>query len=127
MAVFEWTEETPVTANNLNAMQEQNQDEVDNKIAKIGKTLWEGSFSSGSITIPGLSDYTYIIVMLSSVACFGTLTRGFGGMVAYGGYTIQHFAYRVKVSGNTMTIDNNERGGSSGSANEPITKIIGLF
>ena len=72
MAVFEWTEETPVTANNLNVMQEQNQDEVNSKIttelSKFGKTLWEGSFTSGTISVPDISKYKLIAVYSGNVA-----------------------------------------------------------
>lgn len=131
MAVFNWTENTPVTANNLNAMQQFNQDLVDTKITnnfgKFGKKLWEGSFSSGTITVDDLMAYSFIIVMLDSVPCFGTLSRGAGGIGAYQSYAVSHYGYRFNVSGNTLTIDNNDRGGTNGTTNVPVTEIYGIF
>lgn len=101
--------------------------EIDNKLLKIGKLLWTGSFSSGSIIVDELSNYTMIMVMLNSVPCIGTLSRGIGGIGTYTSHGISHAAYRFKVDGNKLTINGEDTGGTNGSSNEPVTAIYGLF
>lgn len=96
-------------------------------IKSIGKLLWEGSFTSGSITINGLSDYTTIIAIVGGATCIGSLTYGLGGAGVYGSYATSIYNYRFAVNGNTLTIDNINRGGSDGTSNVPVTKIYGLI
>lgn len=133
MAVFEWTEQTPVTANNLNVMQEDNQDEVDTKITtamdRIGKTLWEGSFSSGTLSVPHISEYTMICVFAGSLMMVGN--QRYGGMVfrAWRSTTTTSYGYRYtyNATNNTLTIDTDNAGATDGANNVAITKIIGVF
>ncbi len=129
MAVFEWTEETPVTANNLNEMQELIEFATENKMRRFGKLLWQGNFSLSNpvITVPDLSDYKFIIVMLDSIPCFGTLSRGVGGIGTYDSYGISHYAYRFAVDGNRLSITPQDKGGTDGTQNVPVTKIYGAF
>jgi hypothetical protein len=145
------SESTPINAENLNKMEDgiynnsQNIGDITalnttdkssvvnainentENISGFGKLLWEGSFTSGSITIDGLSDYTTIIVIVGGATCIGSLEYGMGGAGGYGSYTTSIYNYRFGVSGNTLTIDNINRGGSNGTSNVAVTKIYGLF
>lgn len=96
-------------------------------INKFGKKLWEGSFTSDSITVDGLSNYTLFAMKVGAVYCFGSRNYGLGGLLSYGSYSIGYAGYRLGGSGDTLTIDNANRGGSYGSSNEPISEIWGLF
>lgn len=97
-------------------------------VNKFGKLLWSGSFTSGSITVPGLSNYKVIVVFVAgAVYCIGSRYYGVGGIGKYGEYTSQVYNYRCTGTGDTMTIDNLNKGGSNGTQNEPITAIYGLF
>ena len=129
MAVFEWTEEIPVTANNLNVMQEQNQDEVDNKIAKMGKTLWEGSFTSGTISVPDISNYKLIAIYVGNVMMLGNQYYGGLSFTTYGQLTTVTYAYRYTydATNETLATDSNNRGATNGTTNLAITKIVGLI
>jgi hypothetical protein len=147
--------DTPINANNLNKIEEgiyNNSLGVDNignlanlettakttvvaatneiyeLINKIGKQLWTGTFTSGSITVDGLSNYTIIVVILEgNVPCIGTANWGFGGIGRYGGYQIDNYAYRFYPNGNTLTIDTYNKGGTNGSSQVAVKKIYGIF
>lgn len=101
--------------------------ELDTGVKKIGKLLWSGSFTTGSITVSGLSDYEVIICVVGGCTCIGSKAYGVGGVGAYGAYTTNVFNYRFGVSGNTLTIDSVNKGGSNGTENQPITAIYGLI
>lgn len=118
--------ENKVTASDMNEIKTAHND-TDTKLGNIGKLLWEGSFTSGSITINGLSDYTTIIAIVGGATCIGSLTYGSGGAGGYGSYATSIYNYRFGVNGNTLTIDNINRGGSDGTSNVAVTKIYGLF
>lgn len=93
----------------------------------IGKLLWSGTFTSGEITVDGISSYSVIAVVEGSVICFGTKYFGLGGFGEYGTYGIGTRAYRFGVNGDTLTIDNNNKGGTNGTSQEAITAIYGVF
>ena len=99
-----------------------------NKLDKVGKLLWSGSFAEGTITVPGLSDYSLLVVSLSGgINCIGNRTWGIGGIGAYASYNIQIYGYRFSSSGDTLTIDNVCKGGSDGTQNVPVVAIRGLY
>lgn len=127
------SESTPINASNLNKIENGIYDNSVNielantQINQFGKLLWEGNFTSGSITVNGLNDYTIIIAIVGGAICIGDLQYGIGGAGGYGSYTTSIYNYRFGVNGNTLTIDNINRGGSDGTQNVPVTKIYGLF
>lgn len=96
-------------------------------IKKIGKLLYEGSFTTGTITVDGISNYTVIIAIVGGATCIGSLQYGMGGAGGYGSYSTSIYNYRFGVNGDTLTIDSNNRGGSNGTSNVAVTKIYGLF
>lgn len=81
----------------------------------LGKTLWTGSFKSGSINVPGLSDYDIIGVYFSAggtdsggeVLAFMSRsydgTKFLGGMVSSSQTDVRLVSGQYKVSGNTLT------------------------
>ena len=94
---------------------------------KVGKKLWEGNFSSGSITVEGISNYHLICVNLGSIICLGSIYYGLGGIGGYASYSTSTFFYRFSASGDTLTIDDISKGGTDGSKNVPVTAIYGIF
>lgn len=100
-----------------------------NYVNKIGKSLWQGTFDSGSIEIVGLSKYTIIGVYTSdSVLCIGTKSYGSGGFLEYGSSSnISFNAYRFNASGDTLTIDTNNTGATNGKQHVKVLQIWGLF
>ncbi len=89
--------------------------------------LWSGNFTKGSITVGNLSNYMLIVVELEGgVICIGSQTYGIGGVAGYGSYTINNYAYRFLASGNTLTIDNHNCGGTDGTKNIPVISIYGV-
>lgn len=100
-----------------------------NYINKIGKSLWRGTFDSGSIEVVGISKYTIIGVYTSdSVLCIGTKSYGSGGFLEYGSSSnISFNAYRFNTSGDTLTIDTNNTGATNGNQHIQVTEIYGIF
>lgn len=100
-----------------------------NYLNKIGKSLWQGTFDSGSIEIVGLSKYTIIGVYTSeSVLCIGTKSYGSGGFLEHGSSSnILFNAYRFNVNGDTLTIDANNTGATDGTQHIQVTEIYGIF
>ena len=102
--------------------------QLNNSLNSLDKYLWSGSFSSGSITIDGLENYRLISVILEGgVPCIGTKSYGHGAIVQYGGYGINHYAYRFETSGNTLTINDVNKGGTDGTKNMPVVQIYGII
>lgn len=123
---------TPTTATVVDTYSESTTDAysanfVNGEIEKIGKLLWSGNFTSGSITVPGLNDYNCIAVSVGGVLCIGNKNYGGNNYVSYGALTISNMAYRVNTTGDTMEINSYDKGGSNGTAQQPITAIYGIF
>lgn len=89
--------------------------------------LWSGSFTSGSITVPGLSNYTIILVNVGDCPCIGT--KDYGGMLIpdYGSNSLISYGYRFTVDGNTLTINDINKGGTNGTQLCPVLQILGLL
>lgn len=87
MDTFEWTEETPVTANNMNEMQNILNDNVTNGFQANGTILWTNpnptsDFSGQNITL-GSDDYDVLVWHyrndVQSNLCFSQQTlKGYG-------------------------------------------------
>ena len=93
----------------------------------VGKLLWSGTFTSGSIDVDGLSDYSVIAVVVATVVCIGNKNYGLGGFCEDGSYSHGFRSYRFDVSGDTLTIDSINKGGSNGTSQEIVSAIYGVF
>lgn len=101
--------------------------QLNSEINSIGKLLWSGSFTSGSITVPGLSNYSYVIVNVGGVSCFGSPEYGGNVIGGYASYGFGYRSYRFSVNGDKLTIDDINKGGSDGTGNVEVRNIIGLI
>lgn len=110
-----------------------------NQAIRNGTTLWQGSFGSGSITVPNLLNYSVYIIKIDVNATMvlasrhpnGTI-RGIGGM-STDGHVIT-YQVSLNYSGNTITygdtssvLHNKSGSHSANSGNEPISEIIGVI
>ena len=125
---------TSITSNNeADIITESAYNATTNKIAtmldinKFGKLLWTGSFTTGTISVPGLSNYQLIAVSVGGLLCVGSKSFGGNSFCTYGGYSIQHYAYRFTVGQDSLSINNIDVGGSDGTQNVAVTGIYGIF
>lgn len=114
-----------VSASDLNAIKSV----VNNNANFIGKTLWEGSFSTGTLSVPGISEYSIIVVYVGGVAMIGN--QSYGGTIfrTYNNITHSSYAYRFTYSSanETLTTSTENPGASDGTNQLTITKIVGVF
>ena len=104
------------------------------------KQLWSGSWSSGTLTVPGISQYS-LLVLYSTVPILCSRTSGSGFLIGVSAYTsggIQYIRHiHASLSGDTLSIysNNNTPGGGQthivsgahGAAFEtPVTAIYGI-
>lgn len=99
------------------------------------KLLWSGSFSNGSITVSGYSDYAlFAFESAASEGLFliGGYWAGVGGFTIYGSSYITVMGYRFGVDGDRLSIDSYNKGITSWdpttgtTATFAVTKIYGL-
>ena len=99
------------------------------------KLLWSGSFSSGSITVPGYSDYelfAFESAAAEGLFLVGGYWAGIGGFSLYGSNYINVMGYRFGVNGDRLSIDSYNKGITSwdpstgATATFATTKIYGL-
>lgn len=104
-------------------------DGVQTNLNKIGKTLWEGLFSTGTLTVPNISDYTMIIVQTGALIMFGNQRYGGAAFRTYRNTTPSFYVYRFtyNAANNTLTTDTDNPGASDGTNQLTINKIIGVF
>ena len=104
-------------------------DAVQTNLNKIGKTLWTGSFSTGTLTVPNLNEYTMICVYVNNVMMVGNQYYGGTAFRLYRGVGIVNWGYRFTYSStnNTLKTDTDNPGASDGTNQLTITKIIGIF
>ncbi len=100
-----------------------------NNLSKIGKVLWEGSFSTGTLTIPHLNEYSLICVFAGSLVMIGN--QSYGGLTfrAWRSTSFASYGYRFtyNATNNTLTTDSDNPGASDGTNQITITKIVGVF
>lgn len=128
----EYSGATPLSASNLNAMQDgiyEDIEEVDNKILEIGKELWTGSFTTGSIHVPNISKYTLIAINVNGVLCLGNQRYGGCVFTRYNALDTTSYGYRYTYDSinETLTVDTNNTGATDGTNRQTITEIYGIF
>ena len=104
-------------------------EEVENKTLKIGKQLWTGAFSTGSIIVPDISKYTLIAINVAGILCLGN--QRYGGCVFTKYHTLETASYGYRYTYNstneTLTVDTNNTGATDGTTRQTITEIYGIF
>ena len=116
------------SAANMNDLEERIDAGFTELTGKLIKQLWKGSFTSGTIAVPGINKYICIAVNVGGVVCVGNRNYGIGGYVKYGDYPIAIHGYRFTVNTNdTIVIDKYNLGGSDGTKNVEITEIYGIY
>ena len=120
----------PYAPTNYELMQSDNA--LAEGLAKFGKKLWNGSFTSGSIEVTGAAKYKVILVYLTdNVLTIGTHYCGGGSYGTSGNYDMTQAGYRLSptTSGDNMiySITETAKGGRKNGAQVAITAIYGLF
>ena len=102
---------------------------VDEKIATIGKLLWTGNFTTGSITVPDISKYTLIAINVAGVLCLGNQQYGGCSFTKYTTLETTSYGYRYTYdsTNETLTVDNEQTGATDGTNRQTITEIYGIF
>jgi hypothetical protein len=102
---------------------------VQDNLNKIGKTLWEGSFSTGTLSVPGISAYSIIIIYVGGLAMIGNQSYGGAVFRAWRSTTHTSYAYRFNYNSTNESISTStdNPGASDGTNQLTITKIIGVF
>lgn len=134
---FGGTPDTEMSDESINSVQnkiiksyvDNEVDTVQTNLNKIGKTLWTGSFSTGTLTIPHLNEYSVICVFAGSLVMIGTQSYGGISFRAWRSASISQYGYRFTYSAtnNTLTTNTDNPGASDGANQITITKIVGLF
>lgn len=98
----------------------------------MGKRLYDGSFSSGSLRVTGGANYSFVIMYIAYIPCFGNWGYGQGGIAEYNSHQVNsNIGYRFDITrdGNDVTISTSEAslGGSVNGAASPIQSIYGIF
>ena len=100
----------------------------DNEYCKV---LWNGTFNSGSITIPNGAKYSLFAVKTTTgITVIGNSSYGLGGFMEYGSLTPHVVSYRFSASfsGNDLiwTIDSLNKGVGDSSGAGTVAQIIGI-
>lgn len=95
----------------------------------IGQVLWTGTFTSGTLTVPHLNEYTMIAVQSGNLLMFGNAGYGGGLFRQWAGMATSSYTYRyiVDLPNNTLTTTAEAAGATDGTNNIAINKIIGVF
>ena len=102
---------------------------VNNNTDFIGKTLWEGTFSTGTLTVPNLNEYTVICIFSGNLMMIGNQSYGGGVFRTYRNVTTTSWGYRFTydATNNTLTTNTDNPGATDGTGLIAINKIIGVF
>ena len=76
---------------------------LDNKLLKIGKLLWTGNFTTGSITVPDISKYTLIAINVAGVLCLGTQLYGGCSFTRFNTLETTSYGYRYTYDSTNET------------------------
>lgn len=99
---------------------------------KILTSLWTGSWSSGNITVDGISQYTLCIVRMDGQGTMilamknGEYFRGDGGF-ANSSTLDSHYYLSATLSGDTLTMVSCHQDISSSKIAQTVTEIIGVI
>lgn len=106
-----------------------NYNETNQRLLNIGKQLWTGSFSTGSITVPEISNYTMIAINVGGVLCIGNQRYGGCAFTRYGNFDTTAYGYRYTYDSvnETLTVDTYNTGATDGANRQAITGIYGIF
>ena len=99
------------------------------ELGRIGVTLWEGSFSTGTLNVPGISDYSIIIIYVGGLAMLGNQSYGGSVFRTYRSTSLNSYGYRYTYNSTNETIETttDNPGASDGTNQLTITKIVGVF
>lgn len=121
-----------VKASDMNEIKDvvnENYNETNQRLLNIGKQLWTGSFATGSITVPGISDYIMIAINVGGVLCIGN--QRYGGCVFTKFTTLETTSYGYRYTydsiNETLTVDASQTGATDGTTRQTITEIYGIF
>ena len=99
------------------------------KLNHIGKELWTGTFTTGTLNVPNLSDYTIICIYVNNVMMIGNQYYGGTSFRGYRSISIANWGYRFTYdsTNETLSTDTDNPGASDGTNQLTITKIVGLI
>ena len=123
----------PYAPTNYELMQKDNElaTSLTNGLAKFGKQLWSGTFTSGSIEVAGAAKYTVFIFDLNNGRfAIGSMTNGGNTVVGTNGdHYYCGYSLNATVSGDdvTFSIGSGAYGGVYNGQPAAIKKIYGLF
>ena len=138
MDIFEWTEQTPVTANNLNEMQNILNDNVTNNFQSKGTVLWtnpnpNSSFAGQTITLSS-DDYDMLLFIyrtdLTITNCHSELIiKGYGGQLDFFSTAVENrrWARRFAWVSNTQFTFQDAWYFDGNSSNQQNNSLIPLY
>ena len=105
------------------------------------KLLWSGSWSSGTITVPGFTDYLIFLIKSSSgdmAVCWFDVGTSYKLLLGGAQYALNatqqlHFTFRASFNGDTLTLqhayalEHTYNAGHTASYSRSISQIYGLF
>lgn len=137
MNIFEWEEDIPVTANNLNEMQNILNNNVTNGFQKNGSILWANSspqYGFGADTIQlseTLNNYDmYEIIFQQSTSTerlftTGKIPVGIGTILCWHTTSNYYRPTATTVSGSSITFEHGKNGGSQDDGSTIPMYVIG--
>lgn len=105
------------------------------------KLLWSGSWSSGTITVPGFTDYLIFLIKSSSgdmAVCWFDVGENYKLLLGGAQYALNatqqlHFTFRASFNGDALTLqhayalEHTYNAGHTASYSRSISQIYGLF